>query len=127
MWYIPIRDTILGDLMRLSPVPVSFVSDCEIGFSLAGIRIGIYYCNLPKSKIEPHIEILSSLGKHKKMGTLLHEIGHAKCDKKNCPCIKSIDLTISEIHAYEYTLKWLLKNKQKKALKAEMKHIKENL
>jgi len=125
MGYVPTRDTMFIDLIQLSPVPVNFVSaKKKIGFSFAGIRIGVYYCESPKSKVEPHIEILNSLNKHKMIGTLLHEIGHARCDREKCSCLKSDDLAESEIHAYEYTLEWLLKNKQKKTLKTEIKHIK---
>ena len=128
MWYIPVRDTTLNMLIRLSPVSVNFVSANKIGLSPNGIRIGVYcYCNSLKLKIEPYIEILNSLSKYKKINTLLHEIGHAKCDKEKCPCMKLDDYIEGEIHAYKYTLEWLLKNKQKKALKIEIEHIEDHL
>lgn len=122
MWYIPIKDTMLSDLVRTSPVSVSFVPEVNVSPTANAITIGAFY---PKkdNQIKTCIEILDSLSKHQKIVTLLHEIGHAKCDMKKCKCI-FVCSAEGEIHAYEYALTWLLKNKQKKVLKAEMKYIK---
>lgn len=126
MWYVPIRDTTLSDLVRLSPVPVNFVA--EVGGILLEncTKYGAYWyeANSTKFKTESHIDILNSLNNNQKIGTLLHEISHAKCSKKNCECVNS-DVE-GEIHAYTYTLKWLLEYKQKKILKSEMRLVERN-
>ena len=124
MWYIPTRDTVLCDLIKLSPVSISFVSKINISFTANAITIGAFYSK-QDGQVKTYIEVLNSLSKYQKIATLLHEIGHAKCDMKKCKCI-SVCSAEGEIHAYEYTLMWLLKNKQKKVLKVEMKRIKNN-
>lgn len=125
MWYIPIIiESGIDYVISLSSVPISFVG--EIGVSKDGeIVIGrCYYTgNLFDSKLQSHIEIRNDLGEHEKIACLLHEISHIKCYKKKCECSKPINKLKAEIHAFTYTLKWLLKYKHKKALKIEMQLI----
>ena len=73
----------------------------------------------------PYIEILNSLKKHREIAVLIHEIAHAICNEKNCKCLKVYEKNpvLTEIHAFKYTLRWLLKHQQKKALKFELKRI----
>ena len=127
MWYLPaIRDTILGELVKTSPVSVSFKND--LGLSSHAVNcpvIGVYYSTT--SDKELCIKILNTLNNNEKLACLLHEIGHANCDKTNCKCRHPFDRVKSETHAFEHTLKWLLKNKQKKVLRLEIKHIEELL
>ena len=119
----------LRDIVQLSPVPVSFVGKERMTadkFSNV-VTFGRYYFGrYSKTKNErvPYIEIFDGLGYYKKIGTLLHEIGHAKCDKEKCECWKSDKM--AEIHAYSYTLKWLLKYKLRKSLEYEIIHLKRN-
>lgn len=125
------RDIVnIEQLIQLSPVPVKFIADNIMSSKFINIvTFGRYIYSNGKSfdVTIPRIEILNSLNYHKKIGTLLHEIGHAKCDEKNCKCITSNDSAESEIHAYKYTLEQLLKYKLKKSLKQEIHHIKNQL
>jgi len=112
-------------IMSLSSVPISFIP--EIGVPIDGYEfIGrCYYTrNLFDSKLQPHIEIRNDLSEHRKIACLLHEISHAKCYEKKCRCSKSTNKLKAEIHAFTYTLKWLLKYKYRQTLKIEMQCIK---
>lgn len=68
------------------------------------------------------IEIRNDLDEHTKLATLLHEIGHSRCDDAGCRCVKVISEE-GERHAYMYTLQWLLKHKCRETLKVEMQYI----
>lgn len=125
MWYIPIKNTMLSELVKTSPVSVNFVSEVSILPSTTNaITIG-GFLSKHDGRAKACIEVLNSLSEHQKIATLLHEIGHAKCSKKKCKC-RTTQSAEGEIHANEYTLSWLLKNKHKKILKIAMRHIKDN-
>lgn len=127
MWYSPIiKNIIIDELIKLSPVPVDFVSKNKIGVPNVAnaIRIGVFYSK-KSEQIRAYIEVSNKLSKYLKIATLLHEIGHAKCSIKRCKCSFNVSAE-GEIHANEYALNWLLKNKHKKILRVEMKHIKNN-
>ena len=113
-WCIPVKDITINELIKSSPVPVSFVN--SLSLPDAGDSIGVF-CGQPL-----RIEILNSLCNHMKLTVLVHEISHAECFKENCECVNTY--TLAEIHAFEYTLKWLLKNKRKEILKIEIEMIK---
>lgn len=110
---------ILKQLVKLSPVPIKFVDimdNCNF--------IGCYYQGEIKGYIgKARIEIFDDLTDCRKMITLVHEIGHAQCDAKNCECMNNPDHAQREIHANKFTLSWLLKHKQKEALDREMNNI----
>ena len=107
-------------LKRLSPVPIRFVDEMECqGYD------GMFWFYEGSSFGHPYIDILDSLEEHDKIATLIHEIAHAICNEKDCECYKVYkeNPALTEIHAFGYELKWLLKHKQKRALKFELKRI----
>jgi len=107
-------------LKRLSPVPIEFVDEVQHwGYD------GMFFDGRVSSVGHPYIEILDGLEKHRKIATLVHEIAHAICNEKNCKCfeIYKENPALSEIHAFKYTLRWLLKHQQKETLKYELKCI----
>ncbi|MCK5611627.1 hypothetical protein KAR91_57685 [Candidatus Pacearchaeota archaeon] len=114
MWYIPIWPTwfiTLDNIIQLSPVPVRFVNDILSGSN------GFYSHNENFDfDANHHIGIKDDLKDYQKIAVLIHEIGHAKCDKKNCDCMKNPNHKYREIHAYMYELKWLLKHNQREGL-----------
>ncbi len=124
MWYIPVKNTMLYELIKTSPASVNFVSEINISGTTGAVTIGGF---LPKNDGRPKacIEVLGSLSKYQKIATLLHEIGHAKCSKEKCKC-RLAHSAEGEIHANKYALNWLLKNKRKKMLRMEMGHIEDN-
>lgn len=110
----------LEKLKRLSPVPIKFVNEMQCpGYT------GMFWSDERSLVGHPYIEICNNLENHQKIATLIHEIAHAICYEKNCECVKIYEKNpaLTEIHAYEYELKWLLEHKQKKALRDEIKHI----
>lgn len=115
-WCTSVKDITINELIKSSPVPVSFVN--SLSTPDAGDAIGVFH------ELPPRIEVLNSLCNHVKLTTLLHEIAHAECFEENCKCMNTHDHISIEIHAYEYMLKWLLKNKRKEMLKTEMKTLK---
>lgn len=117
MWYVQ-QLTILEKLVLSSPVPISFVSGLKSGKSTHenSTRLGTFY-----AEPVPSIEILGSLSHDEKMAAVIHEISHAICFKNKCKC-RDMDV-LGEVHAHKHTLKWLMDNKLKKALKREMIHL----
>ncbi|KKN19125.1 hypothetical protein LCGC14_0948810 [marine sediment metagenome] len=106
----------LDRLIESSPVPIKFVDAVDNPY-----WCGIYYQGETKGYTgKARIEILAELDNCQKMSTVVHEIGHAQCDARDCKCMKNSDYTEREIHAYKFTLSWLLKHKQKKTLKQEI-------
>ena len=107
-------------LKRLSPVPIEFVDEMQCW----GYDGMFWYKNSTLG--HPYIELLDSLKEHEKIATLAHEIGHALCNEKNCKCLKIYEKNpvLTEIHAFKCELKWLLKHKQKEALKYEIRGLK---
>ena len=102
-------------LKRLSPVPINFKKMNSMGL-YHHINIFMSYSS--------HIEISNSLGKYRRMSVLAHEVGHAQCDAKNCNCmINRNNHTLAEMHAFKFALNWLLKHKQKRALKVTINNI----
>lgn len=118
MWYIPTRYT-LEMLVQSSPVPVSFVSKFKSEKSIG--RNDVCLATFYSGPVAPHIEILSSSDYNTKILSLIHELSHARCHKKRCRCWNMDKL--GEIHAYAYTLKWLIKNKRKELLKIQMRTL----
>lgn len=108
----------IEQLKRLSPVPIEFKDEMSIlDFS------GIYYSTDGFTGKTAYIEVSNNLDNDQKIAVLVHEIGHATCDVKGCKCMKNPDHTEREIHANKFTLKWLLKHKQKEALSGEINCI----
>jgi hypothetical protein len=75
------------------------------GFKLAGL----YY---PKKTTDgdPFVALWKSLPNYAKAGLLFHEMGHAHCDGRGCPCIDAAmdDMaaeTEAEVHAYVYSFR----------------------
>ena|ERR1035437_2490081 len=108
----------LEQIIALSPVPVKFLSQTEIKkaiqrhMPLTDIESKYGFSGLYLSfDDEPFIVIWKKKSNLKIAATLLHEIGHATCDKKNCKCFtcKSCDEddaeVLSEVHADEFALK----------------------
>lgn len=125
----------------ISPVPVVFVD--SLGGSIERPERGFYYPGgianalvvkhgfvvkfLPVFYIakigdrfnRPHIKIWNGLSYYSRVGTLLHETGHALCHKENCECCRK-DRMYREIHANEHALNWILKYKLNKVLTEEV-------
>ena len=118
MWHTPIKVNMLYELIESSPVPVKFV-----GTMNTSDVCGTYF-HFSKSEMgKARIEIDNQLSDGLKIGTLIHEIGHAVCGAKGCECLENPDHAEREIHTNKFLLKWLLKHKQKKILKMEIKSI----
>lgn len=109
----------IEQLIQLSPVPIKFINLVNNSSYWAGAYFKINESVTGKA----YIEILNKLDNYQKIITLTHEIAHANCDTKGCKCMKNPDYTEREIHANKFTLSWLLKYKQKEALKQEMKSL----
>ncbi len=111
----------IDELIKLSPVPVIFTNNLSVDY------IGSYHHakKLYDGDIvkEPFIKIRDDLKDYQKIGTLVHEIKHAQCVKKNCKCMRNPDKTEREVHAYMYELLWLLKHKQMEGLKELIEKI----
>ena len=106
-------------LKRLSPVSIIFTEPEQGCFA--------YYCNENESmNLLKRIEIDKTLKPHENIAILAHEIAHALHDVKNCKCMKNPDYVEREIHAHKDSLRFLLKHKQKKALKWLIKIIREH-
>lgn len=106
-------------LKRLSPVPIEFVApklDCFAQYCGGNKNINLF----------KRIEIDKTLKSHESIAILAHEIAHALHDAKNCDCMKNPNHKYREIHAHKDSLKFLLKHKQKKALKWLIERIKEH-
>ena len=98
-------------LTQLSPVPVLFRSTKGEG------GLGTYFSG-PNA---PYIVISNSLREHREIiAVLVHEIGHAICDEKECKCMNQTDKTLAETHAYKFELSWLLKHKRTEELNIAM-------
>lgn len=104
----------IKQLIQLSPVPVEFVHNTNA-------YLGRYYDYVCNYKEYPCIKIIDCLDNHKKIAVLAHEIGHAICHEKHCGCKWGFE---AEVHAFEYSLKWLLENKQRKSLRWSIESIK---
>jgi len=88
--------------------------------------IGLYFDKNNYMSYSPRIEIAKGLKKHRRISILAHEIGHALCSEKNCKCmIGRNNHILAEYHAFKFELGWLLKHKQKKALKSAIHDIKD--
>lgn len=107
----------LKDLKRLCPVPIHFM-DIMTHPQFAGA-----YYDIGNHSGKPHIEIDNSLTGSQKITTLIHEIGHALCDSKDCKCMSNPDHTEREIHANKFVLRRLMKYGLKKELREEMERI----
>ena len=103
-------------LKRLASVPVIFTNLDALGtFFWKKSSSALYF--------DKRIEIDKSLQQHQRIAVLSHEVGHALCFEKDCKCFEGRDIIQREFHAHKYALKFLLKYKQKKALKWMMKDI----
>ena len=106
-------------LKRLSPVPIVFIEPKQDCFA--------QYCSGNESmNLFKRIEIDKTLKPYENIAILAHEIAHALHDVKDCKCMKNSDHTEREIHAHKDSLRFLLKHKQKKALKWLVERIKEH-
>ncbi len=131
----------IEEVIKLSPVPVVFVADDKLEpneggcYSPGSAQVIPHWPVLHKAvfnfyswigvlkEITPYIKISDSLSYHEKTSTLLHEIGHALCWKKNCDCCWK-NKKYREIHADEYALNWLLENNLSKSLQKKLLYIK---
>ena len=106
-------------LKQLSPVPITVMA-LEYPKDL-----GVFYWG---GEIAPfsgrRIEISELLSQPQHIVVLSHEVGHALCLAKNCKCFNNPNIIKREIHAHKYTLRLLLKHKQKEALKWAVEDIK---
>ena len=54
--------------------------------------------------VDKYVEIVGTLGNLLYKIVLLHEIGHAICDKNNCRCYGTNDRKLREYHAFKFVL-----------------------
>ena len=106
-------------LKRLSPVPIIFTEPKQDCFA-------VYYSGNESMNLFKRIEIDKTLKSYENIAILAHEIAHALHDAKDCKCMKNPDYVEREIHAHKDSLRFLLKHKQKKALKWLIERIKEH-
>lgn len=106
----------INELIQSIPYPVIFKDSLDSPTCIGRWR--------PKNGVNQSsiIEIRNNQNECGILTTLLHEIGHSKCSENNCKCAEVVS-SEGELHAYIFTLGWLLKRKHKKALKYEMNHI----
>ena len=117
--------TMIKKIVRLSPVPVVFRESIHTlrGFVDGWVTMG-RYC--PKNgSFKECIEVVKNIPHRKKIGILLHEIGHAICAKRGCRCATKVSWE-GEHHADMYALKWLLDHKKRKPLISRMQAIKDH-
>lgn len=80
------------------------------------------YLGEGRIKIKGHrIELQANMPDIQKEATLMHELGHARCAKRQCPCTRLYDRTTTELHAELYALHFLLKHRRKQALRFRIK------
>lgn len=77
--------------------------------------------------LEGRIELQENLSTIEQEATLVHELGHARCDKRNCGCMYGIWTELSrvriELHAELYALHFLLKHHRKQALMFRLTYL----
>jgi hypothetical protein len=100
----------LKEIEKLSPVKIVYtnLSDCNGAYSGAW-----------RQKI-PLIEIQKGMDRETTIICLLHEIGHAVCDKTKCRCLHPVKYPpnfLSEYHAIKSVLDFLRKHPDKKLIK----------
>lgn len=70
--------------------------------------------------LEGRIDLQVNLSTIEQEATLVHELGHARCDKRNCRCMHGTWTELNrvriELHAELYALHFLLKHHRKQAL-----------
>lgn len=112
----------LEEVYQFSPVEIREVLPLRLaahGFSAA------YYNKAMREEGCPHIEYRSDLTEEEKLLDLVHEVGHAVCDKNDCRCMRSTKYKwMREYHAAIFSLKWWLKRKDKRHLKLTIEDIK---
>ncbi len=98
--------TFLAELKRTSP--------CRVQERAFIPSMGQYWW---KRSIKHGIELQTDLTEVGKEAVLVHELGHQRCDAKNCQCMESVnDHVEAEIHAELYALHFLLKHRRIRAL-----------
>lgn len=84
-------------------------------------------CNLINAFLEGRIELQKNLSDIEQEATLVHELGHARCDKRNCECMHGRWTKLTrvriELHAELHTLHFLLKHGRKQALSFRLHHL----
>ncbi|MCK4824347.1 hypothetical protein KA005_51825 [bacterium] len=77
--------------------------------------------------LEGRIELQKNLSDIEQEATLVHELGHARCDKRDCECMYSRWTEFSrvriELHAELYALHFLLKHHRKQALTFRLTYL----
>ena len=98
----------LLNLIKLSPCKIIFLSQYDKEIATHG-EYDIY---------TKTINILDSLEVEQKILSLVHEIGHAICDKNKCICLQQYPKLagLAELHAVIYSLNYCYANKHKKLL-----------
>ena len=97
-------------LKRLSPVPIEFTAleyPDDLGVFFWGKEIAPFSGR--------RIEISKSLPQLQRIIILSHEVGHALHCKKDCKHFENLDHLKREIYAHKYSLRFLLKHKQKES------------
>jgi len=99
----------LKQIEKLSPVPVRY-KDVDLASG--------YYVRDDLDEL-PGVVVKKSLKTDQKIIILLHEIGHAVCDKKRCKCQhphKKAPSFLTEYHAMKFVLDYLVKCPDKKLI-----------
>lgn len=112
--------TKLEKLTKFAPCNIIYRED---------VYLGGYFWDRQVTSVDSTIEIDTKLPPHIKLAVLAHETGHAHCHKKGCECYQknlrenTESNSLCEYHANLFTLKWLLGNREKKALQWVIKLI----
>jgi len=108
--------TFLDKLKKISPCPVD-----EITMVLSA---GMYFHPTNNSiDLDGRICINKQMNIFEKEGTLVHEIGHARCFNRSCKCHTKQDHVLTEVHAELFALHYLLRRGNKKAIEARFKRL----
>lgn len=58
-----------------------------------------------------------------KTATLVHELGHALHYRRHCKCYTTNNSELRELHAYRFTMRFMLRYKMRAALRSEIKWL----
>lgn len=111
-------------LVQLSPYPVYITS---VPFRFSGCfwyGDGSGMQPYEKPDFRPHIDISPFCTQNDEICTLVHEIGHAIHYRRHCKCYCTDDIYLRELHAYRFSLRFMLRYKMMGALRYEHNCIK---